>query len=114
MSFSAEEVFNSVLSALTFGVLFSAVWTPLSFFFKSAFISSLGIIFYGFGFMLLSYYCLDGMLRGYMLAFSFFAFYLSKKYVFEKLLLVMKKMVKKVAKIPLFGKLKRSHTLDKS
>ncbi len=114
MSFLAGEIFFSIFCALIFGIAFSAVWTPIYTFFKCAFISAVGIVIFSLCFMLLSYLCLDGMLRGYMLVFSFTSFYLSKKYIFEKILLFFKKMAKKVINIPLFGKLKRHHTLDKA
>jgi hypothetical protein len=39
---------------------------------------------------------------------------LSKKYVFDKLLYLIKKTVKYISKIPLFGKFKGLHPLDKT
>ena len=114
MSFSLSEIIASVIYAIIFGIGFSAIWTPISLIFKSALSASLGVVFFALGFLLLSYFTLDGMLRGYMLVFAFSSFILTKKYIFEKLADFLKKLAKKVANIPIFGILKQSHTLDKS
>ena len=114
MSFSLIEIINSVVAAIIFGICFAAFWALPSALFKSAFMSVLGVVFFGIGFMLLSYLCLDGVIRLYMFLFAFSSFALTKKYIFYKIIFFMKKMAKKVARIPLFGRRKSVHILDKS
>lgn len=114
MSFSFVEVLRSILSAIVFGVGFAALWMIPSALFNSGFMAAVGVVLFSLGFMLLSYYSLDGMLRLYMLVIAFSAFILTKKYIFDKIIVFLKKMAKKVANIPLFGRLKRLHTLDKA
>ena len=113
MSFSFDEVFLSVILALIYGVIFSVFLSPILYFFKGAFVTAVSIIFFSFGFMLLSYVALDGELRMYMLLFSLSSFFLSKKYIFDRIFCLLKRLVKKVINNPLFGKLKHRHTLDK-
>ena len=113
MSFSVDEVFFSVIFALIYGVIFSALFSPILFLFRCAFVTSISIIFFSIGFMLLSYLALDGVLRAYMLILSLTSFFLSKKYIFDRIFQMLKCLIKKVINNPLFGKLKRRHTLDK-
>lgn len=114
MSFSLNEILNSVFSAAIFGILFSLFWTPIAAIFKTAFFSALGVVLFSFGFMLLSYICLDGMIRAYMFFCSFLFYILSKKYLFDKIIRKVKKTLNRILNIAWFKRRKLSHALDKT
>ena len=113
MSYTFSEIFLSVIASFVLGVLISPIISVLTFCFKSAFFVCFSVTLYGVMYMLLSYIFLDGALRLYTLVISLLGFYLSKRLVLDKMLRFMKKMVKKLAHIPLFGRRKHPHTLDK-
>jgi hypothetical protein len=114
MSFSFEEIALSVLYAIIYGVFISSVLSPLLFFINSALTTFFSVFLFGVGYMLLSYYSLDGELRFYTLFLSACAFLISKTLVFDRIFGALKSMAKKVAKIPIFGKIKRRLSLDKT
>ena len=98
MSFSLFEVINSAICACVFGLAFSAIWALPGAIFNSPIITAVGVVLFGLGFVLVSYLCLDGIIRIYMLVLSISSFLLSKKCFFDKIAYRLKKMVKSLVK----------------
>ena len=114
MSFTFTEIIKSVYMSVLYGAFISALIAPILYIFKSALATAVSVVLYGMGFLFISYLYRDGELRLYMFLVSFASFYLSKKYVFDKLLHLIKKTEKYISKITLFGKFKGLHPLDKT
>ena len=113
--FTSREIFESILGAIIFGLMCSMLDCIRSIFCTachkaSSALTFIEIIFFGIGFILLSYAFLDGEVRGYMAIIVFASFYLSKMTflcVFEKilvklfsLLLIFIKNLGKILSIP--------------
>ena len=113
MSFSVSEIIFSAICAFSYGILFAVLTFLLSVFRYTRFLCFLEVIVFGIGFMLISYFSLDGMIRIYMLALSFGGFFLVKKYICDKILICMHKMTKKIIKFPKINIAKAEDTLDK-